>query len=444
MKLKIDFSKTVGKIKPLHGMGNSARKAPWDDLLPEFKALKPPFSRLHDTCGGFGGAHYVDVPNIFPNFDADPDDEASYDFTLTDIYIKYLVEAEIEVFYRLGVTIESGPKKYGIIPPSDPHKWASICEHIVRHYNDGWANGYHWNIKYWEIWNEPDGIDPNITAYGPPNWRGTAEQFYELYSIAANHLKKMHPDIKVGGYSACMVRGSFHEGKWTVGLTDFLESFLTYITAPETKAPLDFFSWHTYYGIGEVSNFSLDANFAREILDRYGFNETESYCTEWNAYLSKDRNIAFVYMRNEMGASYYAAAMGEMQICGNVDGAMFYEASLWKAYGPLFHVPGNIPTKAYHAFRFFGELYDLGSYCKVEGGEELYSIGATDGNEGIIMITNIDPGIKAVSLDICGIDAEDIEIYRIDGRWNGEKICETALDMSLPPYSVTLVKINGK
>ena len=28
---------------------------------------------------------------------------------------------------------------------------------VIKHYNSGWANGYHYNIKYWEIWNEPDG-----------------------------------------------------------------------------------------------------------------------------------------------------------------------------------------------------------------------------------------------------------------------------------------------
>ena len=29
----------------------------------------------------------------------------------------------------------------------------------VRHYNRGWANGHEWGIRYWEIWNEPDGLD---------------------------------------------------------------------------------------------------------------------------------------------------------------------------------------------------------------------------------------------------------------------------------------------
>ena len=35
-------------------------------------------------------------------------------------------------------------------------KWANVCKHIVMHYNAGWANGFYYNIKNWEVWNEPE------------------------------------------------------------------------------------------------------------------------------------------------------------------------------------------------------------------------------------------------------------------------------------------------
>ena len=56
-----------------------------------------------------------------------------------------------KVFYRLGSKIEHNRKKYGTLVPKDPHKWAVICEHIIRHYNEGWADGFHLNMQYWEI-----------------------------------------------------------------------------------------------------------------------------------------------------------------------------------------------------------------------------------------------------------------------------------------------------
>ena len=52
-------------------------------------------------------------------------------------------------------------------------------KHVVMHYNKGWANGFHYGIRYWEIWNEPDFM---------PFWGGTPEEFRELYkTIAEGH-----------------------------------------------------------------------------------------------------------------------------------------------------------------------------------------------------------------------------------------------------------------
>ena len=69
-----------------------------------------------------------------------------------------MVKYGIEPFFRLGATIENFHflRAYHIYPPKDFHKWARICAGIVRHYNEGWAGGYHFGIRYWEIWNEPD------------------------------------------------------------------------------------------------------------------------------------------------------------------------------------------------------------------------------------------------------------------------------------------------
>ena len=104
-------------------------------------------------------------------------DPASYDFAFTDAYLKPVAEAGTEVFYRLGVTIENfwTIKAYRIDPPKDFGKWARICEHIIRHYNEGWADGFRWNLRYWEVWCEPEN---------PPLWQGTREQFFELYRVA--------------------------------------------------------------------------------------------------------------------------------------------------------------------------------------------------------------------------------------------------------------------
>src|SRR5205807_9379097 len=60
-------------------------------------------------------------------------------------------------------------------------KYAAIARHIVMHYNRGWAKGFHYHIRYWEIWNEPD--------LGKVFWAGTAQQYYELYAKLARAVK---------------------------------------------------------------------------------------------------------------------------------------------------------------------------------------------------------------------------------------------------------------
>lgn len=52
-----------------------------------------PFVRTHDSGGPYGRGTLIDIPNIFRDFDADPDDPASYDFAFTDIYLRNLVNS---------------------------------------------------------------------------------------------------------------------------------------------------------------------------------------------------------------------------------------------------------------------------------------------------------------------------------------------------------------
>ena len=141
-----------------------------------------PYSRLHDVGGVFGGGRFVDIPNVFRNFDADETDPKNYDFTFTDHLITALVEAGVEPYYRLGITIENQAyiKAYHTYPPKDPEKWARICEHIIRHYTEGWAEGFRYKITYWEIWNEPEVQDKMM-------WCGTDEEYYRLYDVSAKH-----------------------------------------------------------------------------------------------------------------------------------------------------------------------------------------------------------------------------------------------------------------
>ena len=178
----VDIANEVGAIKPMNAVNNGPVAAHSDQSRGNFagyRALRAPYARTHDSINCVsGGAHTCDISAVFPDFDADEDDPANYDFLFTDTYLKRIRDAGTEVFFRLGQTIEHGPKKYGTLPPKDFAKWARVCEHVIRHYNEGWANGFKWNIRYWEIWNEPDlEKDDEVDKRC---WGGTEEQFFRF------------------------------------------------------------------------------------------------------------------------------------------------------------------------------------------------------------------------------------------------------------------------
>jgi len=437
----VDFTKPVGAMKPLHGVNNAPIRVMPDSKQGEFASAGIPFMRTHDTAGMWGGSHYVDIPNVFPNFDADENDPASYDFAFTDAFFKPVVAAGTKVFYRLGVTIENyyTVKAYNIAPPKDYAKWARICEHVVRHYNEGWANGFRWNIEYWEVWNEPEN---------PPLWSGTRQEYFDLYKVAAKHLKKCFPHLKIGGYGGCgfysldpenaMERGSFY-GTFAPWFEDFLDFART------EGCPLDFYSWHLYSDKPE--RIMRHADYARRTLDAKGFAKTESIFNEWNYMapsVSMDRWI-FDNMKETPGAAYCAAAFALMQY-GSIDVACYYDAMPPRAYCGLFYSPSGRTTPCFEAFRAYNELHRLGTAVAASCDEPHVYLLAAKGKDGAAILAanyseEADGKIRRVTLDVAG-EKRPFVRYRVDetchkltevGTWRpGERL-------ELGPYETCLL-----
>ena len=358
--MKVNFDHIIGKIKPMHAVGGAPFAGNNFDLCSYLQEAHIPYSRLHDQ-GIDAMRPKVDIPRIFPNFDADENDPASYDFEYTDHMLSELLKYECVPYYRLGVTIENavrqGFKPRHINPPADFNKWARICEHIICHYNEGWADGFHYDLKYWEIWNEPENGYPGAPVKRMNQcWTGTKEEFFDFYCTVANHLRACFGDtIKIGGYAACTMYGFFPDevpparaDGSAAYRVEFFEGFLEHVR--ETGAPLDFFSWHSYWDTPH--NYELAKKF-REQLDAYGFTHTESHFNEWNTdYKSEDRGTDYA-------AANAAAVMLKMQDLP-VDMLMYYDARLGTSvYGGMFDPLSSNPFTLYYGFKAFGELYVL-------------------------------------------------------------------------------------
>lgn len=381
-QITVDLQNEAGKIKPMHGVNNGPVHSFAPDHrisnLDAYRAAGIPYARTHDASfdANYGGAHTVDIHGIFPNFDADPYDPASYDFPVTDYYLKTIAAGGAEVFYRLGAKIEHEIKKYDTLPPKDFHKWAVICEHIIRHYNEGWCDGMHMGIRYWEIWNEPD-LDRDDSV-NKRTWGGTAKQYFELYDIAATHLKQCFPDLKIGG-PALAYR------------LDWAEEFLA-----QLKAPLDFFSWHIYATTPE--KIGTRAQQIREMLDRHGFAGAESILNEWN-YVKGWFGEEFVYtvktIKSLKGASFTAATMCCCQYRA-VDSLMYYDARPCRFNGLFDTDFADELLKGYYPFPMFNELYRRGTALAVSCDEpELYLAAAKGAHDAAVLLTYYRDGESA-------------------------------------------------
>jgi hypothetical protein len=248
--ISINFAEEVGRIRPLHGVngGPFSQGAETDDLITYHAEAGFPSTRLHDCR--WPSPNVVDIPCVFPLFHADVDDPRNYVFTPTDDYVAPIVKNGSQIVYRLGTGIEHKTHYY-VNPPKDSQKWADICVHLIRHFNEGWANGHHFNIRYWEIWNEPD--------LKGQMWTGTMEEYFALYEAATTAIKAHDPQIKIGG------PGLTHVG------SDWVRPFLKF--CQERKLPLDFFSYH-WYGT-DPAGPAASAVAARKVLDEYGFQRTD-------------------------------------------------------------------------------------------------------------------------------------------------------------------------
>ena len=449
--VKTDFSSMIGPIKPMNSVGNGpfTKRAHTRSNTDLYADAHFPMARTHDAAffTAYGGEHSVDVSNIFPNFDADENDPASYDFWLTDEYMENILATGTKVFYRLGQKIEHESKRYGAIPPKDYAKWARICEHIIRHMNYGWADGHSYGIEYWEIWNEPD--------LHPQCWDGTDEEFFPLFDTAVRHLKKCFPELKIGGPAVTHLSEN-----------GYCRKLLDYMTrGKDDPTPIDFFSYHCY--TTDPSMYSDTARRARELLDSYGYNGAELILNEWNyvrGWTGDDIVYSHLALRSLKGSAFIASSLIEAQK-SPLDHFMYYKACQASTWNGLFDRTTAAPLKGYWSMICFDALKTLG--CEVKSGSDCPDIRALaalseDGREAAIMITyykdhdSIDGSCAEgetqrvrVEWDGFACDAgTDADYLMLDGSRDLELTsfetftgCRGGHILDLPLYSTALIKL---
>ena len=246
-------------------------------------------------------------------------------------------------------------------------------------------------------------------------WRGTKEQYFDLYAVTSKHLKKRFGNkIKVGGYAST--------GLYTWGLSEdyqnalkreepvyykgleyhvtFFESFIEFVK--KNNLPLDFFSHHSYLSVKDTVKMQLALE---KRLEELGMGGVEIHLNEWSVRPS-------LTAKDSCNAAHDLAMLCAMQ---NTKVALmcFYDARMKvNGYSGLFTEVTYGPLATYFAFKAFGELFVMGNQVDVDGlADGVYATAAIsdDKSKRGIVITNIE-GDKTINADI----PDDMQAYLID------------------------------
>ena len=202
-------------------------------------------------------------------------DELLYSFFNADQIIDFLLSIGMRPFVELSfmpTALASGSKTVfhycgNVTPPKDYKQWSTLIHTLVAH----WVARYGiQEVAEWffEVWNEP-----NLKAF----WTGTKEDFFKLYRVTADAIKRVDPSLKVGGPATAR--------------DEWIEEFLEFCEGG--NVPVDFVTTHHYptdaLGHEDDDTETQLANSQRGVLrewtedTRRRAGKLPVYYTEWNA-----------------------------------------------------------------------------------------------------------------------------------------------------------------
>jgi xylan 1,4-beta-xylosidase len=307
------------------------------ELLAKFRDLqeKPYYVRVHHLfcTGNCHGTYKWGSTNAYLEDDAG---NPIYDWTFVDLVFDTLLTHKCKPFVELGFMpqdlvdterydsakddwIQRNYRSYGCAcPPKDYRKWYDLVFNLVRHCIEryGVAEVDSW---YWELWNEPD-----LDYY----WKGTVDEFNQLYDYTAAAVKAAYPQARVGGPATTNPRADGKSGQFLDAFLDHCANGTNYYTG-QRGTPLDFTSFHVKGGgyradpkhrkqpPPAIKRILSDVQVGRAIIGKYpAFKDLECILSEidpdgWAAGGAWD-NVNLNFRNTEYYASYVAAAFDKV------------------------------------------------------------------------------------------------------------------------------------
>lgn len=395
-------------FRPLNGVGGVPGPV---DGYPEFPDMTPLWHDAGVTVvRSFDWVSRLDTrddpTSLFPDWSADVDDPASYNFAATDQWVQSVHDIGAEVMFTVASSIPRNK-----LPAEDVEVYGRVVEHIVRHYSQGWADGPAKPIRIYEFGDQPD--------FGPLHFAGRPKDFYAMYRAFCEAVQRVDPTLTVGGPATAFPLEP--DAPYREGFLDFVR---------ENDLPLDFFSflWFTD-GSRDPLDYRHVSRELRALLDDHGFTDTDLTLCYWN-YLAVPSSSA---PAAEKGAFQAATAIYLQDTV--IDHAFFFRADSGRDPHYGFVDPGGVgdvdgrPDERSRALAMAGRAMQ-GRRLAVTGGDEsgLACLAGRDGDRIRILVANyVAPDSALAPRD------EDRFTFRIP---IGEQRIE--LGLALPPQRAEL------
>jgi xylan 1,4-beta-xylosidase len=363
------WSKVVGA-----GRANEGLRASWQEEL--------------EAAARYDGFQYVRFHGLFHDdmfvYREDERGNPIYNFQYVDDVFDRMLGKGVRPFVELSFV----PRELAVVknttfwwqangsPPSDYNKWAALVGATVEH----WVSRYgaeevrRW---YFEVWNEPNLTDSFF--------RGTQPQYFELYKITAQTIKKIDTTLRVGGPATSnfeMDREALAKAQASGKPFDpmtipwrpvWIEEFLAYCKT--NNLPVDFISTHPYpqdFVIDErgkdtpyrrsIDSTRDDLRTIRRVVDASPYPHAEIHLTEWNSSPSPTDHT-----HDSLAAAAFIVKTN-LESIGLVDSLSYWvftdvfeenrntDSIFHGGFGLINYQ--EIVKPAFHAYRFLNELGD--------------------------------------------------------------------------------------
>lgn len=275
--INADFTKVSGKLNTMFkecvgaGRANEGLRADWQQQL----------AYVRKECG----FKYIRMHGLLTDdmavYKEDGKGNPQYNYMYVDALFDFLQSIGMKPFVELGFmpsALASGPQtifwwKGNVTPPKDYEKWGALIKNLTQHFTERYGEE---EVKTWyfEVWNEPN--------LSPGFWSGTQQDYFKLYKYAAQAIKTVNKEYRVGGPGTA-------GAAWESEMIDYCK---------KNNVPIDFVSTHAYgvkqgfldeYGNSgtvlakEEFAVSGDVLQSRKEIAASSMPELELHYTEWSA-----------------------------------------------------------------------------------------------------------------------------------------------------------------